>query len=51
MRRGPSAESSEKQTLKSGQRREASQRGDKNRREVEGEPKEGRELPERHKRS
>jgi len=35
MRRGPRAESSERQTLKSGERREASQRDDKNRREVD----------------
>lgn len=49
MRRKPSAEFLGKQTHKSGQRREASQRDDKNRREVESEPRKGGKLPGRHK--
>ena len=48
MRRGPSAESLAKQTLKSEQRKQASQRDDKNRREVESEPRKGGKLPGRH---
>lgn len=51
MRRVPNAEPSEKQILQTGQTREASQRDDKNRGEVEGGPRVTGELPGRPKQS